>query len=454
MMASFQGWHIYLFDGTGETEITDHVLGFSTKETANIGSPSTVDAFLTLNNNDGRFTPADGGGTGIFKNTDWLAKSLRISGEVDYTPPPIGNPRLVSLVISDVQFRDDGQNSQMTIQAQDWLSLTSSAVIDVSDNGSDTTLWTNINQVFRNPNFDVVFPQLDLPDYEARVFSFPGSIQTSSLRGVAANRVTALDYINQAFLRAAPGIILPYGIAVSTFGNDIFYDLWIIDRTLNNTSFSNLVPDLEFDDTGGDGVMAFSKVTPGFKFTDITSRSTVTSAKSGVTSQTSTNVETGTRYGTRTRTSTQTGNATDADALTAAQFWTKRQGTSRYTPQKLETSIETIFAKNSSDATGEAVWFLLAFYTLWYPCKVTYTPTGGQRISEACVISGRTIEAVPGRTTIKLDLLPANDYHSLQLDSNLLGVLGGTLDTYDKATYTYDEDVLYNGVPVHGFRLG
>lgn len=453
-MASFQGWHIYLVDGTGQTEITDYVLGFSTKETVNIGSPSTVDAFLTLNNNDGRFTPADGGGTGIFKNTDWLAKSLKIQAEVDYTPAPVGDTTLVSLVIADVQFNDDGQNSQMTIQAQDWLSLTSSAVIDVSDNGSDTTLWTNISQVFDSPSFDVVFPQLDRPDYGTRVFDFPGSIQTSSLRGVAANRVTALDYINQAFLRAAPGIILPQAIAISDPFKEIYYVLWIIDRTLNNTSYFNLVPDIEFDDTGGDGVMAFRKVTPGFKFNEITSRSTVTSAKSGVTSQTSTNVETGNRYGTRTRTITQTGNATDADALTAAQFWTKRQGSSRYTPRKLETSIETIFAKNSSDATGKAVWFLLDSYTLWFPCKVTYTPTGGQQISEACVISGRTIEAVPGRTTIKLDLLPANDYQSFTLDSDLLGVLGGTLDTYDKATYTYDEDVLYNGVPVHGFRLG
>lgn len=453
-MASFQGWHIYLVDGTGQTEITDYVLGFSTKDVVNIGSPSTVDAFVTLNNNDGRFTPADGGGTGQFKNTDWLSKSLLIQAEVDYTPAPVADSTLVSLVIADVQFRDDGVNSQMTIQAQDWLSLTSSAITDVTEAGSSIDLWLLIDGVFRSTNFDVVFPQLDRPDYDAYVFSFPGSVQTSELKTVNATAVTALDYINQAFLRAAPGIILPQGIGISDAFKRITYVLWVIDRTLNNTSFAYLIPDIEFSETASDGVMAFKEVKPGFKFTDITSRSTITSAATGVTSQTATNATTGNRYGTRTRTSSQTGNATDADALTAAQFWTQRQGAARYTPRQLETSVETIFAKDTGNATGKALWFLLSNFIMWFPCKVTYTPTGGQQVSEACVISGRTVEAVPGRTTIKLDLLPANDYQSFTLDSQLLGVLGGTLDTYDKSTYTYDEDVLYNGVPVHGFRLG
>jgi len=452
-MASFEGWHIYLVDGTGKTEITDYVLGFSTKDVVNIGSPSTVDAFVTLNNNDGRFTPADGGGTGQFKNTDWLSKSLLIQAEIDYTPAPLADTTLVSLVIADVQFRDDGVNSQMTIQAQDWLSLTSSAITDVTEDFV-TSLSTCIDLVFRNTDFDVVFPQLDRPDYEALVFTFPGSEQTSSLRTVDATAVTALDYINQAFLRAAPGIILPQAIAINDVFKSVYYILWIIDRTLNNTSFFPFVPDITFSETASDGVMAFKEVKPGFKFSDITSRSTISSAATGVTSQTATNATTGNRYGTRTRTSSQTGNATDADALTAAQFWTKRQGAARYTARQLETSVETIFAKDSGNATGAAVWHLLDNATVWFPCKVTYTPTGGQQVSEACVIAGKTVEAVPGRTTIKLDLSPANDYQSLTLDSQLLGVLGGTLDTYDKSTYTYDEDVLYDGVPVYGFRLG
>jgi len=39
------------------------------------------------------------------------------------------------------------------------------------------------------------------------------------------------------------------------------------------------------------------------------------------------------------------------------------------------------------------------------------------------VISGRTIKATPGNTTITLDLLPAQDYQSFVLDSSTLGVL-------------------------------
>lgn len=453
-MASFEGWHIYLVDGLGETEITDYVIGFSTKEIVNIGSASTVDATVTLNNNDGRFTPADGGGTGAFRVTDWLAKSLKIEAEIDYTPAPLDDTTLVSLVISNVSFSEDGVNSQMTIEAQDWLSLTSSAITDVTEAVSGTQLWLLIQAIFNSVDFDVVYPQLGQADYDASVFAFPYSSMTSDLKGVAASGVTALDYINQAYLRAAPGIMLPQGVSISSSLETISYLLTVLDRTMVNESLLSVLPDIVFSESPGDGVMAFSEVKPGFNFDQITSRSTITSAATGVSSQTATNTGTGSRYGTRTRTSSETGNETNADALIAAEFWTKRQGASRYVPRQLRTSVETIFGNDTGNLTGEAVWYLLSYFLMWFPCKVTYTPVGGQQVSEACVIAGRSVEAVPGRTTVTLDLLSAYDYQSLVLDSALLGVLGGVSDTYDKSTYSYDELVLYDGEPIHGFRLG
>lgn len=453
-MASFEGWHIYLVDGDGETEITNFVLGFSTREVTNIGSPSTVDATVTLNNNDGRFTPAEGGGTGAFRLTDWLSKALKIKGEFDYSPAPLSDSLLVSLPISNVSFSEDGINSQMTIEAQDWLSLTSSALADISAGSTVEDLWRAIDLAADSSDFDLVFPQLGLPSYTAYPFIFPGTVSRSELKFVDATGVSFLDYINQAFLRAAPGMLLPQDIEIRTSSSSILYFGWVIDRTLTNTGFLGVVPDLLFSESPADGVMAFSEVMPGFNFDDITSRSTITSAATGVSSQTSTNATTGGLYGTRTRTSSGTGNASDADALTAAEFWTKRQGTSRYVARELRTSLETIFANNTGNATGESAYFIVNYSSLWNPCKITYTPVGGEQVDEVCVISGRRVDAVPGRTDIALELLSAHDYQSLTLDNALLGALGGVSDSYDESSHVYDEIEFYDGRPVSGFRLG
>ena len=143
----------------------------------------------------------------------------------------------------------------------------------------------------------------------------------------------------------------------------------------------------------------------------------------------------------------------DTDTQRMADNIVERFSNIHFQARKISVQSATL-ADTNSGSKEELAQLLDVRYGLWQNATVTYTPTAGSQVTDNCVISGRTIQAVPGRTTITLNLLPAEDYQSFVLDSNLLGVLGGTLDTYDKATYTYDEDVLYNGVPVHGFRLG
>jgi hypothetical protein len=59
----------------------------------------------------------------------------------------------------------------------------------------------------------------------------------------------------------------------------------------------------------------------------------------------------------------------------------------------------------------------------WQVCDIEYTPTGAASTTTGSVIVSRTINATPRDTTIVLDLLPAANYQSFTLNSDILGVL-------------------------------
>jgi hypothetical protein len=429
-MTAFAGWQIDLVDGTGATDITSFVQGFNIQCKVKIGAFTPTDVVLTLNNNGGDFTPAEGGGTGTYASVDWLTKAIKISPSADtdrYT---------AHVFVSDFNMRDDGTNSSVQLICQDWLSLASSQVFDIAENTTTTPFGPFIDNVLQGASGygpGATLPNYGQPTYPQEIFLFDlGDSTADRMARPAATNVSTLDYINQAVFGGYPSIVIPTDAKIGEYISPpgTFYVAYVgtvLNRTLTYRNPFRIP--VAFSDNPTGTTLAFADLEPGFNFDELTSTANVTSGITGVTSQTSTNTSTGNNYGTRARFYNETGNnnetdnGNDAGALEAAEFWTKRQEAARYIPRRLTTSIELIDDRNGTAAATTLINLMAAVDGLFQPCDITYTPTGGSQVTANCVISGRTIQAVPGRTTIVLDLLPAQDYQSFVLDSDTLGVL-------------------------------
>ncbi len=428
-MTAFAGWQIDLIDGTGATDITSFVQGFNIRCKVNIGRFSPTNVVLTLNNNEGDFTPAEGGGTGTYASIDWLTKAIRIA--------PSANVNLFTATtfVSNFKMRDDGTSSSVQLTCEDWMSIASSELFDITENTTTTDFTAFIENVIEGASG--FGPGATLPDYGQPTYTtevgltnwseFVGDTVADNLARPAATNVTTLDYINEAVFGGYPSIVIPTSAVPFALASQITYNASCLNRTLTY-EYTWRIP-FSFSDNPSGTTLAFAELDPGFDFEEITNTATVTSGITGVTSQTSTNTGTGNSYGTRSRSYNNTGNnnetdnGLDAGALEAAEFWTKRQSNARYIPRRLITSIELIDDRNGAAAASTLIDLMQAVRGMFQPCDITYTPTGGTQVTANCVISGRTIQATPGRTTITLDLLPAQDYQSFVLDSSTLGVL-------------------------------
>jgi hypothetical protein len=428
-MDIFAGWRIDLVDATTTTNLTSYAQGFQISCNINIGRFTQTQIVLTLDNDSGDFTPAEGGGSGTFANTDWLSKAIQI------TPSNDSTAIVAHGFVSNIDIQDNGTNSTVNMTCRDWVTLSSSDPFSVSGStlqfnyvdGVNTALGPfgaallgNNGQLpkYGQPTWDIV---PDFVDYsETSTTSYPAVLQVAD-----ATNVTTLDLLNQVMFGGYPSVFVPTHVVGNS--GDIEYKGFAVCRHLTRSSTYRQT--FSFSENATGTTLAFDRVIAGFNHDELTNKATIESGISGVTSQSSTNTDTGYSYGSRTRTYTGTGNieetdtATDAGALEAAEFWTKRQGTTRYSPQQLTTSIELLETTNGAAAATTLKNLLGASTGLFQPCNVTYTPTGGSQVTANCVITGRTIQAVPGRTTITLNLLPAEDYQSFVLDSDTLGVL-------------------------------
>lgn len=425
-MAAFSGWRIDIFTATTVTDLTSYAQGFTTTAVVNIGRPSTFDAQITLDNDTGDFTPTEGGGTGTYAAIDWFTVGIRITQQ---TEP--GQRFAFIGMISDFKIVDNGTNSSVQIRATDWLGVSSSQLFDVTESTTAVNAMTQIENILEGASgwgSGAILPDLGSPALPQTVLGFERTDDTTRQLGrAAATSVSSLDYINQNVLSGLPAIMIPYALTPDTDPpTELFYLFDFLYRTVTKQTSDRIT--FEFSESPTSTVLPFSQLEPGFDFDSLTSTSEINSGITGVATQTSTNSTTGGSYGTRARFYNYTGNlvetdsGTQAGALEAAQFWTSRQETARYVPRRLITSIELIEDRNST-AAATPTRDLLTTYGLWQPCDVTYTPTGGTQVTANCVIAGRTIQATPGRTTITLDLLPAQDYQSFVLDSDTLGVL-------------------------------
>ena len=453
-MAAFDQYIVTFGDRNGFTDITSDVMGFTSSIEAGIGQLGKMSATLTINNNDGDYTPSEGGGNGAYKTVDWYTQVLRIRAETLSR-----DVELFSGVIREIDISDNGVNSTVTIKAVDWTQTVTGAADDITELPTSHAIGQAINNVLRGESgWGAGVTLQSFGDISAtnNPVAFTLGVATSNVGRVAQTNVEAFDIITQTLLPAGPFVNYPGQISFQASPKYNIFNYFLIDSTLNKTSFAGNVQFSETPSaaTPATTVLPITALTVDFTTDNLTSSTEVTSGISGLTTQTNTNTDAAEKYGSRTRAYRSTANVSNADVADVASFWTNRQSTVRYTPSRISTTISAI-----EQACGDNAYLALSYlFSLaeipFSTATITYTPTGGTVVDSHTVIQKRTVRATPSDTTITLDLLPAQDYQSFVLNSKTLGVLGGTLDTYDKATYTYDENVQYDGFPVQGNRLG
>ena len=423
-MSIIQQWIIGFGDRTFSADVTNRTLGFSTETVVGIAELGRMQCVITLDNNDGAFTPAEGGGTGTYKDIDWYSQQLKI--DVAFTGRVA---ELFNGIIRDFDISDNGINSYVTLRAVDWLQVASSELFDLT---ADSTSLTG-SQAFEKTleGIDGWGDGLSVPKFGAPTvsnnFTF---LRTGNpdirIERPALTNVTTKDIVSTVLIPSGPFMHIPGPVLLGSLpASANTFSCGIVPPSLENTR--GFLDVIEFDETGSTSPvkLPFTDLIVGFNTDDITNICTTVSEVAGTTQQTTTDATSLDRYGSRARRYSQLASPSDTELQRVAGFWTDRQSTVRYTPTRLKFTVETIDATLSDTAdVREMLAEVMSMNScLFKQVAVTYAPTGGATMTVPLVTKSRRIDARPGSVTITLDLLPAQDYQSLILDSSTIGVL-------------------------------
>lgn len=408
-------------DYNGLNDITDRVYGLQTSITCNVGALNMASAVLTINNNDGAFTPGIGG---TYSSVDLFSQAVFISkGSTAY---PVFHG-----IVDQVIFADDGTNSTVQIQCVDGLTVGGRSPngysIGTYYTATDVDMLQDIYNGYTNPVTAVtVFDPAGLPTLDGGLT--PEVIVTLlgddadypffwlASEGIGTSSVK--DVVNNQMMPSFLGVAWPGTIDLNA---------------ASATYFANLVHSLTRDDVttysfGGSGI-PIETLQTGFR-TELLYNSASAEQSYG-SSGTSSSADSASvdKYGSRAISmSGMLGWFADfdTDQEFAKDYFTQnyanRFSTVRYSPVRMTILLEAAEEAGIAEATVHSLMSIND--GLWNLAEITYRPAGAVAdVTDVSVIAGLTISAVPGRTTIALELLPAADYQSFVLDSDVLGVL-------------------------------
>ena len=450
-------WTVEIGGLDSATDFTDRVAGIKISQPLGFMQPSAHRCFITLNNFDGALTPGAGG---TYSNVDWFKQAIFISCTVNSTD----TAQVFHGLLNDFDIQDDGVTSTVTISAADWFAVGARGLRSTSftnSTGYDWTEWTNrILDSFTFQGVPVGSTSLPQLDQQLGVYSgWNGDVSFYAAGTVTTGFVGQTgDSVGDVFISrhqaGVPSVIWPTYIDKWNPSGSLYfarYSAGIVGDTLTRSD-AYATTYVFTEGTPASNELPITAIDRGYDIERVINQVTITSSFTTNTVTAVDDASAGT-IGIKSLWASESTMLTDTDTQRMADNIVTRFAGVNFGVRKLRIDSATL-ADVTADSKEELAGLLDAGKGLWQTATVTYTPTGGTQVTDDCVISGRTIQATPGRTTITLDLLPAQDYQSFVLDSDILGVLGGTLDTYDKSTYTYDENVFYDGVPILGNRLG
>ena len=425
---------IYYVDYFGPQTINfaDRCTGFQIGQQTPVGTLGTGKAIIELLNNDGELTP---GGGGTYSNFDWFNVSLQIEALV--TGDDTSRAYLFHGIVTNIQFVDNGVNSTVTLEARDGfsvggrtpvdadLAIPGSTYIFLSATETLESLYNGLTISGTEYIQRSIFPNLGDNNADPNINFFRSSATSSQEPQILDDLTnkTPNDIINNYVMPSMPGVAYPTLIErLSPVG--IEYQGYVLenDLTKRTGTAANNMHTFAFAENPSTGELPFTNMERRFNVEELTNSAQLQLSTSGSTVQESQDTASIAKYGARNRSYTTT-NQNDASAKDAAYRWSHRFSQARFTPYTLE--ITDRMVEKMADADDDIWEDLIDIRTgMWSVATIEFTPTGASTpITETCVIVGRTFKATPSQMTLKLDLLPAQDYQSFVLDSSTLGVL-------------------------------
>lgn len=407
---------------SGSLSLTDHAsrtLGISVQQQCDPGQLGTGAATVTLDNSDGELTP---GGTGTYRNVDWLSSGLFLEATVDGTTVPVFHG-----VITDFALVDDGNNnSAVTLNALDAFqvigrqsafqySMTNTSTADQLFDMTSPHLATNATKV---PTLGLATMRTYWEELNASTESVAHNLPSS------AGPLVLGDVINNSVMPNEQTVAFP--TILDDTGTYVADDSWVgftVDGLARSgvLATGNVFVFTEFDPMPT-GQLPFRALLRDFHIDLITNAADVT-ALDGGTTQSYSDSDSQERYGARTR-AYQTTSTDDAQALYTAQLWVNRYAykeTLDMTASSLQVTDGMVRSRNADLAKWRALLDVTAGW--WQTGSVRYTPTGGSTRTDPFVIAGRTITATPADTVVTLKVRPQDVYLAFILDDPDRGVL-------------------------------
>jgi len=419
-------WSIKIGYVDSATDFTGRVMGMSISQPLGFMQPAPQKCTLTLNNYDGALTPGAGG---TYSSVDWMTQAIFISATVNSTE----TAQVFHGIVNDFDIRDDGVRSIVTISCVDWLTIGARATyvstVSVDSNAPFVARLAASVSAFATTQGYLALPLLGNSESRTQY----GTTTPPDTGEVAAGSVTMItkrnvndalaDVLTVREMAGVPSVIWPTIIDEATIAGPIVVTEYN-HQTVGDTLSRNVDP-LTFpfvEKTPGAGEFPIESLDRGWHVERIVNVARITSAWTTNTAVATDSTKIG-GTGVNQFLVTESSINNDTDTQRMADNLVNRFGTPRFEARNIELSTATL-ADLDSTLKEEVAQLLDVRTGLWNVATVEYTPTGASTpVTDVSIIFGRRIDARPGRTTIALELLPAVDYQSFVLDSDVLGVL-------------------------------
>lgn len=433
-------WQFTVFDPDAFStyDFTDRLQGFDVNQMVRPAELGRGEATFRLSNFDGALTP-NGGGS--YANVDWGKTVSKL-----LIKPPYGNHTVFLGMLADFRIKDDGVSSFVDLLCDDPYAIIGRGLVE-SGGYSGTAYFgdipdtaekiINLGATPKTAN-GVKLPTLGLSGAEAEVIDVgltPATVFYT--RYNCDGRVS--ERIANGLLPATAGVMWP-GDAISLSGYT-YWQAYCVGEGLSadtDSGSGRIEYTLTENPTGAAQELTLDTLQTGHNLAEITNAvaieiqelTNITAAE--YESRNDTSAE---QYGQRSANWTNhfegrrpSGNdpqpgadPTAIDMTEYADALTNRFSEYRYTAQTATTRQSQNTSSNAKIAFGNLCDIR---WGQWAPVTVKYTPTGASsQINDVCVITRRRIKGTPSDVVVQLELLPAVDYQSLVLDSDMLGTL-------------------------------
>ena len=412
-MTLTQTWSVIAIRKGTQIDLTSRVVGMQVRQELKLAAMGSGHATLSLNNNDGALTPGNGG---TYTDTDWFSYGLRIECTVsDGTNSKTG--RLFDGIVADFKVQDDGKNSFVTLEADDFMTVAGRSPIPqtvvITFGVGITSLLNGVYGLAQFPDLGGTNP---IPLAAGR--NTPRII----FSGTRPQGQAAAQVANEQAMPMGPAIAWPTymrfdGEPDAVFDPDFLCD--VVDLPYNVT----LDPvTFEFDETPTGTQLFAPRVVAAWNMDEV--RNYATLNRTFGTPQEGQSAASVAKYGVSAVAFTNLGYNADSQVAVDVPNWANRWDTPEYAAREVSTSFKAIAARCADAAYASWADLLDMRQGLFQQANVSYTPTGaGSPRTDVCVTFGRTIQWTPADTRVVLNVVPAANYRSFVLDSSTLGVL-------------------------------